>query len=178
MKILLISSPFYPSQGGVEQVVEDIASNLSLDNEVKVVTSSGLNDNKIFSLKGLILERKEELYSGFTVKRIFLNLPSSFYGLVAFPIRFITSVLALYKYIKSFNPDVINYHFPDDSITYVFLVLLFIKKPLVINVHGNDLQVYGKKALYRYMQSYLFNYSQSIIVNSVYMKEIFEDKVY
>lgn len=174
MKILIITTRFYPHVGGVEEVVSNIAKNLNTDsNEVSVLSSLdqrvGLRDfGKI-----LKISQEEEQISTYKNKRIWLNLPGSVAGLLLFPARFFLSLVELFSYTLKFDPSVINYHFPDDSSVYVDLLTSVLKTPLVVNIHGNDLHIYSQKRLHRFFIGRLLKRAKTIIVNSSYMKSEF-----
>lgn len=141
MKILIITTRFYPHIGGVEEVVANLARNLSADNEVKVLSSldsrSGLN-------KLLQIQTPEELFESYSNKKIWINLPGSVLGWIIFPARFFLALIELFSYVQKLKPDIINYHFPDDSSIYVDLLTSITRTPTVVNIHGNDLHKYSQ----------------------------------
>ena len=183
MKIILISSRFYPFTGGVESVVLNLAKEFKEKGHEVLVVDSMMGK----------AQRKNELVEGIEVRRIWMNLPRSLLGYIAFPLRFGIGLIGLIKQIKEFGPDVINYHFPDDSSVYVWLTYLLLKKPgdspksgfktgpkarlfsspgpaLILNIHGNDLQVFGKKPWYRFFLKKLIKRAKTVVVNSTYIK--------
>lgn len=171
MKILIITTRFHPHIGGVEEVVANISENMGKENDVRVLSSldtrAGLSDiPSVFRVS--TPEEKIENYKNI---RIWMNLPGSILGLLLFPVRFLLSISKLFTYTSNFNPDVINYHFPDDSVIYVDLLTSFKKIPLVVNIHGNDLQKYAKKEFHKIFIRRLLNRSSKIIVNSSYMRD-------
>ena len=187
MRILIISTRFLPHIGGVEDVVEKLAKSLAPKNELKVITSLNLDDlvnkkrpnSKVTKLLwkmflGFKVADKENV--GYEVDRFWLNLPRSLMGFLSFPYRFIFSALAFIREVKKFKPEVINYHFPDDSSIYVFIMILFVKKPLVLNIHGNDLHFYSNRFPYSFLIEKLVNRADRIIVNSEYMKKEFRKR--
>jgi glycogen(starch) synthase len=173
VKILIITTRFYPHIGGVEEVVANVARNLSRDNEVKVLSS--LDNRTGFSNMPKILRitLPEESFDTYSNKKIWMNLPGSFFGWILFPARFFLALIELFSYVQKFKPDVINYHFPDDSSIYIDLLTSVIRTPVVVNIHGNDLQKYSQKKLHKHFIRPLLNRSAKIIVNSSYMKAEF-----
>ncbi|MEA2020159.1 MAG: glycosyltransferase family 4 protein [Patescibacteria group bacterium] len=184
MKILLISSRFFPFTGGVENVVLNLAKEFKAKGHEVLVIASQMGKAK---------EKKAQV-DGIDVQRVWLNLPRSLLGFLAFPFRFLTGLTNLVRLVSKYNPDIVNYHFPDDSSVYVWLALaageapgasadpapgaeecgdLFSPNPapLILNIHGNDLQVFGKKLWYRFFLKKLINRARKIIVNSEYIKE-------
>ena len=175
MRILFITTRFHPHVGGVENVVENLAGKLAKKHEVSVVNS--LDTNSLSGsrfIKGFKIELSEKPFSKnerVKDKKIWINLPKTFFGYLSFPYRFIFSSIALLKYAGKFDPDVINYHFPDDSSIYIWIFGLFNRTPLVTNIHGNDLHVFAKKSLQGFFIKKILTKSKVIIVNSTYMKK-------
>lgn len=188
MKILFVTTRFYPHVGGVEEVVENISSNLGDKHEVVVLSS--INEWK----NPLTTSTETEDYKGIKVKRVWMNLPGYFSGkfekdknanslslrtvvsFLAFPYRLVSGVYKMNKFIKEFNPDVINLHFPDDAAIYFYLATIFIKKSIVTNIHGNDLQVISNIWPYSFFTRMIIKKSSKIVVNSEYMSNEFGTK--
>ncbi len=179
MKILIITTRFYPHIGGVEEVVANLARNLSASNEVKVLSSldSRLGFSPIRVLanldKILQIQTSEEPFETYSNKKIWINLPGSILGWILFPARFFLALVEMFSYIQKFKPDVINYHFPDDSSVYVDLVTSIMRTPMIVNIHGNDLHKYSKKRIHKYFIARLLRRAKKIVVNSSYMKSEF-----
>src|SRR3990167_4211417 len=170
MKLLLVSSAFYPKVGGVEKVVEDLAENLSFRHDVCVLSSiTELDKKNIFRVSSRI-----EDYKTFKLKRIWMNYPRNFVGAVVFPGRLFLSLVSLIFFARKFKPDLINLHFPDDVSLYMWVMTLFSKCPLIVNIHGNDLHVFSKKLGYKYFINGLVSKSKKVVVNSQYMKNEFD----
>lgn len=160
MKVLLISSRFHSFVGGVESVVASLAQQLKRKKHQILVIASKMGK----------AQKPQEEVAGIKVQRFWLNLPRSLLGLISFPVRLATSTQKLVKAAKEFNPNVIHYHFPDDSSVYVYLLTLTLKTPLILSIHGNDLQVFGKKPWYRFFLKKLVGRANRIVVHSNYMK--------
>ncbi len=183
MKILIISSRFYPFTGGVENVVLNLAKELKAQGHQVQIIASKMGKAK----------KDKESVEGIKVRRVWMNLPRSPLGFLGFPFRFLTGLTNLIQLVSKFNPDIVNYHFPDDSSVYVWLALAAWKAPgasadpapgaeecgglfspgppLILNIHGNDLQVFGKKPWYRFFLKRLIKKAKTIIVNSTYIKK-------
>jgi len=168
MKILMFTTRFRPEVGGVEKVVESLALQLAKNHEVCVLTSMGKQGNL------LSVSKTSESSSGYQVKRFWINYPATIMGCLAFPYRFINSSLQIINFVKKFKPDVINLHFTDSATFYVWILKFFVKTPLVVNIHGNDLHVFSHKNPYKYFIKSLLNSAKKVIVNSDYMKSEFE----
>lgn len=165
MKIVLLSSRFFPHIGGVEKVLESLAKKLSKYN--KVIVLSSLDDASNF----LKIENSITNVDGYKLKRIWMNIPRSLYGLVIFPYRFLSANYSLISFFKKQKPDIVNLHFPDDVGIYLWFSRIFCKLPLVINIHGNDLHIFSKKLIHKFFIKSLLNDAEKIIVNSKYMKD-------
>ena len=159
MKIILISSRFHPFIGGVENVVLNLAREFIARGHKVLIIASRMGP----------AHKPSEIIEGVSVRRIWLNLPRSFLGFLAFPARSALGLIALVGQIRKFQPDVINYHFPDDSSVYVYLAISHY--PLILNIHGNDLQIFGRKPWYRFFLKKLVRSAKSIVVNSGYIKD-------
>lgn len=180
MKILFISSRYYPHVGGVEEVVKSLAEEASKNNQVKIISSLDLSieikksnhkTNKFLKLiYGFKLKSTEKLFGLYDMTRIWLNFPRSMMGWVSFPYRYIGSLFLLCREIKKFKPDVINYHFPDDSSFYFYPVMKFSKTPTVVNIHGNDIQLFYYKKWHKFFINGIIQKASKIVVNSEYMK--------
>lgn len=167
MKLLIFTSRCHPQEGGVEKVVEFIAQALSKDNTVKILAS------KAEGVGLLNLTDAEINHNKVCIKRIWFGLPRSLGGLLIFPIRFILSFALIYRYVNEFKPDIINYHFPDDSSIYFYFLTLFTKYKFVVNLHGNDLQVFRNKFPHKFFIDRVVNKADKVVVNSTYMESEF-----
>ncbi len=169
MKILLFSSKFPPMVGGVENVVYNLAHNFKMSKHHVVIVSSYIfNKNSRNFFKIL----KKENYNSLRVYRVFMSLPRSLLGFLIFPYRFLVSFLNMVKIIKKESPDIIHFHFPDDSLYYFYLLTIFnFFPPFVLSIHGNELHLFSKKIIYRFFLKSLLNKSCFIVVNSTFMKE-------
>jgi len=173
MKILFVSTRFAPHVGGVESMLKELSAELSKENSVCVLTS--LNESSIKS--PFTISNKTYEKDNLCVKRIWMNLPRFLMGFLIFPYRFIAGIFSIRRFIKSYNPDVVNFHFPDDASIYMYFALSFLNFPLITNIHGNDLHVFSKLKIYRFFIFQTLKKSKKIIVNSKYMEnELF--KVY
>ncbi len=189
MNLLIISTRFYPSKGGVQEVVKDIALHFNENklNKVKVITSLDLEklqnekNPKGNKLKNLLLKFypvQKEKYLGLSLCRLWLDFPKGMLGILGYPYRFIVSIYSLLSVVGKFKPDIVNYHFPDDSSIFVFFLLLINDRfKLAVNIHGNDLQIFYNKSPNGFFMDYIFSKADSIIVNSEYMKHEFLKKL-
>lgn len=167
MKLLIFTSRAYPQKGGVEEVVEFISNKLSNHHSVHILASKA-NNISLFNISDNEVERNRV-----TIKRIWIGLPSSFLGLIVFPIRFLLSFVQVVQYVTKIKPDVINYHFPDDSSIYFYLLMLVRPTKFVVNIHGNDLQVFRKKFLHKFFIDGIVRKANKVVLNSKYMREEF-----
>lgn len=174
MKILFITTRFAPHVGGVEQVVQNLANRVAKKDDVRVLTSLIMPKPSFKDVKSFFrISKPEESFDNYKVKRIWLNLPRSFVGYLLILMRFPLAIIELVKYIKAFNPDIINYHFPDDSSLYLLIASFFVKKPIVLSIHGNDLQLFAKKFPYKFITPIIVKMAKVVVVNSRYMQDEF-----
>ena len=169
MKILILTTRYFPHKGGVENVVENLAKKWGDQHDVCILTSK--QSTGVFDVEDEI--QKEGNHA---VKRIWMALPRSLKGYIAFGPRFFASIRGLKTFIKTFKPDVLNVHFLDDISVYIaFLILqnknLLQTSKLVVNVHGNDLHIFSRRFGYKYFIAYVLDKAECIIVNSMYMKD-------
>ena len=172
MNILIFSSKYPPQIGGVEDVVNNLSLGLSKDNDVLVVTSYNHRQRFNNLIRKLLLGFSvsfEYKYLDVAVSSLFMSLPRSIFGFLIFPYRFIISLFLLCKTIKNFKPSVINAHFLDDSLIYFYIATLFTNIPIVLDIHGNELHLFSKNKLYKYLFSKVMNKSKKIIVHSYFM---------
>lgn len=178
MRILIFTSMFPPEIGGVENVTINLAQQFKgKGHNVKVLTSLKLKPSlaavkgfkKIFSFFKIM--ESDSKYSDFSVKRVHMSLPRSLMGFLSFPYRLFWSVLLIRLEIFKFKPNVVNFHFPDDSLYYFYFTMLGCKTRYVVNIHGNELHMFSKNRIYKFVLTKVFKGSREIIVNSHFMKE-------
>ncbi|PIR43567.1 hypothetical protein COV24_01960 [candidate division WWE3 bacterium CG10_big_fil_rev_8_21_14_0_10_32_10] len=190
MKILIYSSKYPPQIGGVENVVYNLSKEFVKSKNTVCVIAPFLLQNESkkmplrFLTKGFRLSNRMKKFEQVYVKEIFMSLPRSFLGFLSFPYRFLFSIIKTRYFIKKFNPDVINFHFPDDSLYYFYFSTIFLKYPIYINIHGNELHLFSKNKIYRLFLNKLLSKCSGIVVNSIFMeKELgkiyfgFKDKI-
>lgn len=164
MKIILLSSRFFPHVGGVEKVISELARNLT-DNQIVVVSSLDEISHNPFKI-----EKEPSTAGSYKLKRIWMNVPRSLAGWLVFPYRFLAGSFGLIRFLKLERPDIVNFHFPDDVSFYLWFSRIFYKTKLIVNLHGNDLHVFSKNRFYRVFIYELLKDSDKIIVNSKYMR--------
>ena len=144
MRVLIWTSSFLPFRGGLETVTETLATNLRrLNHEVQIVTNR----------YPLTLTKKENI-DGLLVNRfLFYDLPSlefipkqrmiiSAGGLLLGKL----GMRQMRRFLRSFQPDVINVHFPE-PISWLLEMEREIKCRLVVSLHGSDVEQFGKQGL-------------------------------
>ena len=170
-KILLFTTRFAPHVGGVENVVENITKYSEYD--VSVLTSIDFFENhlqKLFACKKDRWRSKNDIY------RIWMNMPRSVMGAVAFPYRFITSLVAIFLLMQKNRFKVVNYHYPDDSLIYFLFTYFLFRFNYIVNIHGNDIQINSDKKFYKPLFKILFHHATYIVANSNYMKSQIIDR--
>ena len=171
--ILIYSSKFPPSIGGVEDVVANLAKGLSSKNNILVISSFTKTHSQKNIFKKLLLGFsvvKKNNTAGYKNYEYFMSLPRSIIGYLSFIYRFFYSLIKQYFVIKKFNPSVVNAHFLDDSLYYFYFLTVLNKFKFVIDVHGNEIHVFSKSFLYRFLFKKVLKKSSSIVVHSDFMK--------
>lgn len=133
MRILLVSSRFWPYTGGVEEITGGLAGEL---------TRKG-HTVKVISARTSFGEKRYERIRNVDIARTFLV----FFGISAkqtmtAPFLVPLGLTAFMREVHYFNPDLINVHFLDGNSFYVNYARRFKKIPLVVTLHGSDVKVF------------------------------------
>lgn len=173
-KILIINSEYPNKIGGVEKVIKQLHDFLEKEKgiEVRILHSNNYHDYKgnIFVKMLLILYEEISfllLPIDKTMKqyKVWFGVGSLLKSFLNF-FRFWVSYFSTVKIIKNYKPDVINYHFVDDSVYVMSKVSGLKLSKLIVNVHGNDLEKFAKNKKHKKnMQKTLVN-CDLIICNS------------
>jgi glycosyltransferase involved in cell wall biosynthesis len=135
MRILLVTARYLPYSGGLETVVANLARELKQrGHSVRIVT------NRI--PRGL---KSKEVIHGVDVHRLPFILPSLAFirekrvmlFLLA-PLVSIMALLALYRLVRAFKPDVINLHYVGAQAIFVLAIGWITRVPNVVSLHGGD----------------------------------------
>ena len=137
MRVLIVSSTYHPVVGGVQTVTHNLALHLvRKGHEVQVVTNHYPRSLPLReTLDGVSVERMLFLTPGLSSlkrKRPDLFLASFYF----YP----NSLWRLRKIVRSFRPDVVNVHFPDQQIPFVLALRGLINVRLVVSLHGHDIE--------------------------------------
>ncbi|OGI08695.1 MAG: hypothetical protein A2Y40_05330 [Candidatus Margulisbacteria bacterium GWF2_35_9] len=126
MRILLIPSAYFPSLGGVEEVVRQLVRVYQKkDIAVQIVTSRSVNT------------KRREVWNGLTINRFHFYLPARrVFNLIRFFIYFPLEVFRLLLIVRFFKPTVINVHCASGNLFYATIVSKICKIPLVLSSHG------------------------------------------
>lgn len=149
--LLIVSNGFPPSVGGLEEAVYNLSKHLhALGIRHEVVTMIDVNRFKA----------GPPVYRGVPVNRILYRVPRlnvkgvihrvvAFIILLLFPLLSIYSFLRLYMLCRSLKPVLINLHFPLESAYYVLPLVKLLKIPLVVNIHGMEIDGYEDHGIFR-----------------------------
>jgi glycosyltransferase involved in cell wall biosynthesis len=137
MRILLVSSRFWPYIGGVEEMTGGLARELSKRGHTV----------KVISARTSLAEKQREQIRGVDIARVFLV----FFGIspkqsLTTPFLAPIGLTAFMREIHYFNPDLINAHFIDGNAFYLNYARRFKKIPLVVTLHGSDVKVFPKRS--------------------------------
>lgn len=166
MKVVIITNVYLPLIGGVEFVVYHLSRILKNRNcEVNIITSHPKPNLPTV-----------ETVDGVKVYRTYLGAPgSSLKSSVYFVLSFFPSFFRLIKIIKTEKPDIINLHFSDSAALYVLLLKKFFNIPVVVSVHGNDIQKFPKESyVYRWLTVNLLKKADFVTACS---KSLLEDTI-
>lgn len=139
MRVLLVPSVYYPSVGGVEEHVRNLAHQL-LDrgHDVQVWTSRSAGDDL----------PEHDLVAGVVIRRWTFPAPrSSPAALLAWPGRALPHFVALRRALRAYSPDLINVHCFSTNGAYATALSRTTGVPLVVSLHGetfmDDQDVYS-----------------------------------
>ena len=139
MRILLIPSSYPPVIGGLQTVIHDLARSLKAKGyEVEVVTNRYPR-----SL------RASEVLEGVRIHRYLFLTPNIAYLQRGRPDLFLASLyfypvglFRLFRLMRSFQPDVVNVHFPDSQTNFILALSKYFKSRLVVSLHGDEIDRY------------------------------------
>lgn len=180
MNIVLISSKTYPSQGGVEYIVDVLAKgltkkkyNVSVFTNFLRSTSSGFNKwgdyvswfaknpgNRIKAFLGLgDYSRGYRSYETYFIAPG-ISLVRTLLSLILFPITFLH-----YMYFLAITrPDVINIHFADNAVLYVLLTkILFPRVKVVVSIHGGDVTSFSRNSFHKFLLKDLIRKAEKVV---------------
>ena len=137
MRILLFPNSYLPCFGGLQTVVHLLAKELlHCGNIVRVITNRYplylSNKDKIDKIP---IQRYLFLYPNFNdIKRGRIDL--FFASLYFFPYN----IFNLIRLFKSFQPDIVNVHFPDNQIPFILYLRKRFKFRIVVSLHGDEIE--------------------------------------
>lgn len=177
-KVLIITSRSYPSIGGVEKVVDQLAVGLvNRGFHVRVLTNffrtkkGGLQSMGDFFSQPFLDHVKALIglgytYNGYSVTETYFIFPgiSRLRTIMAFFIFPFTLIHFLFQLIL-FKPDVLNLHFADNVTVYGLIYKAFFKKGILISsLHGNDIGVFPRRSsLQLFLLKKLITFSDSVV---------------
>ena len=141
MKVLLISASYHPVLGGLQTVTRQLARSLSESgHEVKVVTNRYPRSlPALETVDGIGVERWPFLYpclDALRHRRLDLALAGAYYNPAA--------VFRFARLAASFNPDVVNVHFPEARLEFVLRARRRFPFRLVVSLHGDEIERWFK----------------------------------
>jgi len=159
LRIVLITSSFYPNSGGLETAVLSLASEFqSRGHEVTIVAARWPKK----------LPARESL-QGLPVLRLPFRLPrmSRPWSLLTFFIRFTQCMYALLAGDAIRNADIVNLHYPTENALYARRIARRLGVPMVTSLHGNDLMQFATESrINRRTVSRVLQQSAAVTANS------------
>ena len=130
-KIILAPEYFYPLEGGVEKVVENLALELK-KRGYKVY---------IFCLNSPYFQKFIDHYKGIKVFRFYFSLPLDLKQYFLFPFLFPLTLLHLFLvFVLLGHIDIVNIHFVKNQTLYFLLLKKIFKFKLFLSFHGSDIE--------------------------------------
>ncbi|MBI4744263.1 MAG: glycosyltransferase family 4 protein [Actinobacteria bacterium] len=166
MMVIIITNVYLPLIGGVEFVVYHLSRILKNKNcEVSIITSRPKPNLP-----------SVETVDGIKIYRTYLGLPgNSLKSSAYFALSFFPSFVRLIKIIRTEKPDIINLHFSDSAALYILLLKKIFNLPIVVSVHGNDIQKFPKESyIYRWLTVNLLRRADFVTACS---KSLLEDAI-
>ncbi len=131
MRIVLITDLFFPNVGGVESVVYNLAKEFTDKNHDVTIIAAKTPRNLL----------SYEMINGIDVYRLHFILPAlrliSILGF--FTIGIITNLRFIWL-LRKIKPHIVNTHFVYANGSYTLLSKKLLNYPLIVSVHGNDIQ--------------------------------------
>lgn len=136
MRILIVTSKYLPSVGGLETAVRELNARLrAAGHETLIVTNR--HSRRL---------PPDEVVDGTAVRRFFFTsgLPRPTPAqLLKYPVRLAAAPAAftgLKQTIREFRPEVVNLHFVGHPTAYLLAALRGSAVPLVVSLHGEDVE--------------------------------------
>jgi glycogen(starch) synthase len=136
VRTLILSPSFPPVLGGLQTVVHNLAQHLQQHHQVYVVTQRYPRT----------LPAKE-VYDGIAVQRLLFLKPDLHMLRRRRPDLFLASfyyapavLIQLANLMRTYQPDVVNIHFPDVQIPFVIWLRRRFAFRLVVSLHGDDIE--------------------------------------
>lgn len=140
LRVLIISSSYYPQKGGLQEVVGRLAEGLvQRHHQVSVMTN-----------RFPVSLSPRERVNGIEVRRLpffapdFEDVRQGRPGLyLACYFISVWTLGGLLKHMLAFRPDIVNIHFPLNQVPFYNLIHPFFPEvPVIVSLHGNDIEQY------------------------------------
>jgi len=143
MRILLVPSAYYPSLGGVEEVVRQLGFVYKKKNIPHQIITSRPDGTK-----------KNDVVDDILVSRFRFYLPAKkIFSIIRFFIFFPLEIIRLLLIVIRFKPSIINVHCASGNLYYATIVSKITKIPLLLSTHGETLMdashIYQKSVFMR-----------------------------
>lgn len=156
MRIAIVASDYFPTVGGVQTAVRNIAYNLTRRGHSVVILSSLPDDAPA-----------REQVDGVWVNRF----PWGRRPLWSLPFRALRTLDGMERTLRAFKPDLVYVHFLSINALYVLLLHYVLRFRLVISARGNDIQgIPQRSRLQRWMLTRLFARADAALFCSSYVQ--------
>ncbi len=157
MRIVIVASDYFPTVGGVQTAVRNIALN-SVRRGHSVIILSSLPPGNVPA---------QEIIDGVRVCRF----PWGRQPAWSLTIRAMQTLFGMARAIREFKPDLVYIHFLTINALYILLLHYILRFRLVASARGNDIQgIPHRSRLQRWMLPRLFNRSHAILFCSSYVQ--------
>jgi glycosyltransferase involved in cell wall biosynthesis len=171
MKILLIANSYLPKLGGLEIAVFNISAHL---------TRRGFQVEIVAGVDGLCMSStvEDNIYVHrvpFVLPRIIFRLGrkrlwKSFLQSILFPFLFPIVLLKMVNICRKLRPDIVNLHYIGNSSFYILALRKILEFPLVVNIHGNDIEGMGNRLrIARYLTAKTIEKADLVLSNSYHL---------
>lgn len=157
MKIAIVASDYYPTVGGVQTAVRNIAHHATvIGHSVLILSSLPQGDVAV-----------RDLVDDIPVHRF----PWGRRPLVTLPFRALVTLIGMARAIKAFQPDVVYIHFLSINALYVLLLHYVMRFRLIASARGNDIQgIPARSRGQRWMLKRLFARANAILFCSSFVQ--------
>jgi len=175
LHIALVTNSYYPHIGGVEMAVQEMARELvKKGHRVTVITArNSLSAPAYEKVDGLPVHRVPMFMPGVAMHGGGRQYILAALKLVATPIIPASCLYTVARIFADDPPALVNVHYIGGNALYGILLSRFLRVPLVVNIHGEDIaRDPVKSKLCRILVRFALGQSQAVLCNSAYLQQL------